>query len=1744
MKTQCGVLMRILGSIFMLLCFLAPGMLSAAESVCAVVKIEIKQELTLERQAFEAVMKINNGLEDSSLEDVNITVAFQDEQGQSVLASSDPNAVDAPGQNVKFFLAQPTLTNINDVSGFGVVAPATTAEVSWTIIPTVDAGGTLPNGTLYLVGATLTYNLRGEQQETVVTPDSIYVKPLPVLAMDYFLPRDVYADDPFTATIEPSEPFSLGVRVKNNGAATATDVKIDSAQPKIVENEQGLLIDFSLIGSTVNDKPYANTLLLNLGDIAPNSASSGRWSMLTTLAGRFTEFTATIAHADELGGELTSLIPAEAVKTRQLLRDVLVDLPGRDGVRDFLAYDVFDAQAGQLYVFESTGVDTSVTDHSGVATLTPNGSSGGFNYYTLGMPQTVGFGYARLADPYGGAQPIAQAIRSDGKPIPSNNVWRSKKFDSDTLTWSHYINLFDVDSTGSYTIAFSSAAQPPTLTVPSPLNATEETPFSVTVTANDPNGTTPVLGAENLPAGAVFIDNNDGTGVMSWTPTIGQAASYDVIFVASDGVASTRQAASISVASAAFTDSDNDGMDDAWEIDKFGDLSRDGTGDFDGDGISDLDEYLQGTDPLVADNVAPAASGQTLTADVDVPINGVLNAFDADGDALTYSIVANGTLGSTVITNAATGEFTYTPNVGATGADSFTFVANDGLLSSNVATVNISIEQNTAPVAADVTIITNMDQPVSGVLTASDAEGDALMYSVATGANLGTVVINDSSTGDFTYTPNAGASGSDSFTFIANDGSADSNTATVTVTINSSRIGYLEYDHTRTFGGTSRDYGQGVTTDADGNIYVVGYFSATANFDIGGAGDYISSAGNADAYISRINADGTYGWTRTLSGTNNVYGVGVATDSQGGVYIVGKYSGTANFDAQGAGDSRTAVGSNNGFISKFTTSGSYVDTRVFSGGTVNVSAVSVSGTTVYVGANYNGSIDFNPAGGGDVLSSQGNDVSVTKLNTDMSYGWTRLLGGANHDYGGYLTTDSTGNIYVAGHFTSATDLIVDGVGQSYTTTDGSSAFVLMLNADGSYAWSRLMGGTPSDIAVNADGDVYTTGTFSGTVNFDPLGAGESKISDSTDVFFTRLSSIGDYVVTQTFGGSYYQYAYAIAVDGNKVVIGGSYYPALDLGGGNTYSSNGGYDAFMVGYEDGNHSWTHVAGNYDRDYLRDVTISSQGDVFGVGDFGDSTYGYYNRTVDFDPSVDSTDNHTPIKFNDVFLTKYRFIADSDQDGVPDAVDAFPFDPMESVDTDGDGIGDNADEDADNDGLPNNWETQYGLDPLNAADAINDGDADGLDNLNEFTNSTDPTLQDTDGDGIYDGFEVQYGLNPLSAADAALDGDSDSLTNLQEFDAGTNPSLEDSDGDGMADGWELQYGLNPRDASDAALDLDGDGVTNVDEFLAGSDPSVGTVLPDVCPVDCAYSTIQAAVDAAGASDVITVGSGTYTEAIVVDKQMTLTSVAGPHNTVIDATGLGLPVFTLNQRATVDGFTVTGGQSTSGAAFNVSANGAIIRNNIVKDNHASSNGGGVYVPNYGYLLVEDNVFEGNTAVGYGGAILLSAYETQTVQRNIFRDNSAGNGGAIVGVPYGSDTVKNNVFIDNTNTLYFMNYATTKVINNTIVGSTGYAAKKGQYGSMYMTNGILWNNENNLMGWGWTSQNSLEDVDPLFIDAFYGDLHLNPGSPAIDFGIDGSAYGVTDDFDLVARPQDGDGLGAGGTGDGSDYDAGAFEFH
>ena len=130
---------------------------------------------------------------------------------------------------------------------------------------------------------------------------------------------------------------------------------------------------------------------------------------------------------------------------------------------------------------------------------------------------------------------------------------------------------------------------------------------------------------------------------------------------------------------------------------------------------------------------------------------------------------------------------------------------------------------------------------------------------------------------------------------------------------------------------TSGQSGMDLAEDASGNFYLVGYFSGTADFDPAGTTDNKTSAGQCDICVTKINADGSYAWTKTYGGTEQDYGYSVAVDPAKNVYIAGNFQGTADFDP-GAGISNiSSAGDNDVFLTKINANGSNAWTKRIGG---------------------------------------------------------------------------------------------------------------------------------------------------------------------------------------------------------------------------------------------------------------------------------------------------------------------------------------------------------------------------------------------------------------------------------------------------------------------------------------------------------------------------------------------------------------------------------------------------------------------------------------------------------------------------------------------------------------------------------------------------------------------------------------------------------------------------------------------
>lgn len=521
---------------------------SVAHAACAKVSMEILQQLTVERQAFDAKMAISNGIPDSALQNIRVDVVIKDAAGNV--------------KNDIFFVRPPILTGISGaLDGTGSIAAASSGEAHWLIIPSPGAGGQVPTGTDYWVGATLSYTI-GVTQETIpINPAKITVLPMPQLVLDYFMPNQVLGDNPFTPQVEPPVPYPLALRVMNDGYGTAANLRIDSAQPKIVDNKQGLLIDFKILGATVNDAAITPSLTVNFGDLPSKKAATASWQMISTLSGHFVDFQTSFTHSSQLGGDLTSLITA--TNPHFLTHMVKVNLPGRDSRLDFLGYDTDltknpDKLPQYIYESEIPNGSTDIADARQPVTVVlptaaPAPPTPAAPSVALSLPTgATGWIYTKTADPSQGLLKLTDVVRADGVHLDPHNFWVDQGLDQNfQKTWT--LQFVDYRATaatpGAYTLAFT----PPD---------TDTTPPVTTLTFDGPAaGTNPAYVTPQTRLLLTAADNDGGSGVDGmYKKVVGSdadfvpaypfnltAGSYTVQFYSVDRAGNVEQAKSAAV---------------------------------------------------------------------------------------------------------------------------------------------------------------------------------------------------------------------------------------------------------------------------------------------------------------------------------------------------------------------------------------------------------------------------------------------------------------------------------------------------------------------------------------------------------------------------------------------------------------------------------------------------------------------------------------------------------------------------------------------------------------------------------------------------------------------------------------------------------------------------------------------------------------------------------------------------------------------------------------------------------------------------------------------------------------------------------------------------------------------------------------------------------------------------------------------------------------------------------------------
>ena len=378
------------------------------KSVCASVKLQISQTLTMTREAFDGTLTVKNGNEAVDMDAFKV-----------ILEVRDPNGNLA---NDLFQINTQSLSGISSVDGTSSIEAGKEAKAVFRFIPERGAAPTAPIS--YSFGGKFIYVDSGDTVTVDLDPVTLTVYPSPYLQIDYFMQRNILGDDALTLDrVEPTVPAALGVRIDNQGYGIAKNVKLETAQPEIVDNEKGLLIDFAIIGSSLNGKDCdLGSENIDFGNIEPLTAKTGVWWLTSSLLGHFTKYEASVVHANSFGNPELSLV--KGIEIHELIKTVDAYGVKEDHVTDFLVNDDEDGNDTPDAIYYSDGGKDTVKLAKKAVVDKPVVSLSDSVITLTVTPSESGWNYAQMADPGDNFYEIKKVVRvKDSVEIPLDNVW-------------------------------------------------------------------------------------------------------------------------------------------------------------------------------------------------------------------------------------------------------------------------------------------------------------------------------------------------------------------------------------------------------------------------------------------------------------------------------------------------------------------------------------------------------------------------------------------------------------------------------------------------------------------------------------------------------------------------------------------------------------------------------------------------------------------------------------------------------------------------------------------------------------------------------------------------------------------------------------------------------------------------------------------------------------------------------------------------------------------------------------------------------------------------------------------------------------------------------------------------------------------------------------------------------------------------------------------------------------------------
>jgi hypothetical protein len=456
--------------------------------------------------------------------------------------------------------------------------------------------------------------------------------------------------------------------------------------------------------------------------------------------------------------------------------------------------------------------------------------------------------------------------------------------------------------------------------------------------------------------------------------------------------------------------------------------------------------------------------------------------------------------------------------------------------------------------------------------------------------------------------------------------------------------------------------------DLAGNLYSTGTFSGTVDMNPNPDPDstFEMTALGTDMFIQKLDESGNFIWAKQIKNSGSFWMGAFSVDNLGNIYIGGGFKGNnVDFDpaAGGTGSilNSTNLNAVDGFILKLNSDGIYQWVKQIAGTSANqVRGIAVDATgNVFLTGHFNqllsgdiaGPADFNYIDnpGVNVFTSNGDsDFFIQKLNASGAYQWVIPIGGPFGDTGIGIALDADNNIYTTGAFRDIVDFD-PSAGEFKLIANGSSSFIYKLNTSGNLVWVKMIVGASTafsygeDIAVDALQNVYTTGAFKQTADFNPDDGIVLNLTSigETDSYIQKLNPDGSFAWVNQIGGPGRDETSIIKLDPSDsyVYVDGFFSNNANFtlpNGVNELTSEGEFDGFIqkIDANNGTTLWVkQIGGSSGNDsFWATLDIDAANNVFAGGFF------WENANFDLPGGVEELNG---ISY-DGFVMKYDNIA----------------------------------------------------------------------------------------------------------------------------------------------------------------------------------------------------------------------------------------------------------------------------------------------------------------------------------------------------------------------------------------------------------------------------------------------------------------------------------------------------------------------